>query len=680
MIQKFIFYIFCVLFTFSPLVWYSKSFELFEFNKMIFVYLLTILIASGWLGRMIKERRLIFKRTLLDIPLLVFLTSQIISTIISIDVHTSIFGYYSRSNGGLLSIISYLLLYWALVSNLNKYQVVLLLKSALFGGLIVAIWAIPEHFGISPSCVILKDQFNADCWVQDVAARVFATLGQPNWLAAHLGILIFIGFYFYLEAKTLEQKIFTYSFIAIFYMAFIFTYSRGGTLGLLAGSFVLLFLLFKKTLRKPLGLAVLGLLVLNLIFGSAFTRFQLTKFLPEKNAVQTDVKTQAPSGGTQLENGGTESGQIRLIVWQGAWQIFRAYPIFGSGVETFAYSYYKYRPVEHNMLSEWDFLYNKAHNEYLNYLATTGIIGLTSYSAIFLTFIFVILKRKELSTFSICLLAGYVFYLIQNIFSFSTASVAVLFYLIPAIWFVMQDKTKEVIFNLPTKHSAIASASYLGVVVIGIYFLSRVYAIWISDQSFALGQKYSEAGDIASAYGHLVASHTINPGEPYYKSELGYVSSAIALGLKDTDSTTSAKFKQIALETTQQVLDKSPNNVPYYRTAILTYYQLAAIDPDLNQKTLDTIDKTINLAPTDPKLPYNKAIILGQMERNDEAIELLKKSVLLRPNYREAHLALGLFYYDKKDLGQAQASMQEVLKIVPNDAEALKYLSEWDKK
>ena len=31
------------------------------------------------------------------------------------------------------------------------------------------------------------------------------------------------------------------------------------------------------------------------------------------------------------------------------------------------------------MTSEWDYLYNKAHNEYLNYLTTTGIVGLGTH-------------------------------------------------------------------------------------------------------------------------------------------------------------------------------------------------------------------------------------------------------------------------------------------------------------
>ena len=55
------------------------------------------------------------------------------------------------------------------------------------------------------------------------------------------------------------------------------------------------------------------------------------------------------------------------------------YPLFGTGVETFAYSYNFVRPLTHNLTSEWDYVYNKAHNEYFNYLATTGFIGLISY-------------------------------------------------------------------------------------------------------------------------------------------------------------------------------------------------------------------------------------------------------------------------------------------------------------
>ena len=65
-----------------------------------------------------------------------------------------------------------------------------------------------------------------------------------------------------------------------------------------------------------------------------------------------------------LESGGTESGVIRKFVWLGAIEVFKHYPILGTGPETFAFSFPMYKPVGHNLTSEWDFIYNKAHNEF----------------------------------------------------------------------------------------------------------------------------------------------------------------------------------------------------------------------------------------------------------------------------------------------------------------------------
>src|SRR3989344_301962 len=66
---------------------------------------------------MIIAKQVIFKRTILDIPIFLFLLSQIISTVISLDPYVSLWGYYSRWNGGLLSIITYIFLFYAFISN-----------------------------------------------------------------------------------------------------------------------------------------------------------------------------------------------------------------------------------------------------------------------------------------------------------------------------------------------------------------------------------------------------------------------------------------------------------------------------------------------------------------------------------------------------------------------------------
>src|SRR3990167_1313285 len=157
-------YAFYTLFIITPLILTPWNYELFEFNKMLAVYALTIIIAGAWIIECLRRRRLLITRTPFDIPLLLFLLSQILSTIFSIDRHTSIWGYYSRSNGSLLSIVCYLLLYWTYVSNIEKENVKLHIKALLGSSLIISIYAILEHFGYSFSCVLLKGEFTTNCW------------------------------------------------------------------------------------------------------------------------------------------------------------------------------------------------------------------------------------------------------------------------------------------------------------------------------------------------------------------------------------------------------------------------------------------------------------------------------------------------------------------------------------
>src|SRR3990167_5741149 len=189
-----ILYSFIALFFITPLLLTPFNYELFEFNKMLAVYAFSAVITGSWLIKMVANKKIIFSRTPLDIPLLLFLLILLLSTLFSIDRHVSIWGYYSRFNGGLTSIISYLLLYFAFVSNFPKEKILPLLKVTLISATIVAIYGFLEHVGISLSCVIIAGKFGVDCWVQDVQNRVFATLGQPNWLAAYLAILIPIAF------------------------------------------------------------------------------------------------------------------------------------------------------------------------------------------------------------------------------------------------------------------------------------------------------------------------------------------------------------------------------------------------------------------------------------------------------------------------------------------------------
>ena len=148
-------FLFYALFLVVPLLFTSVNDELFEFNKMLAVYVITLSIAGCWVGTCILEKKFLWKRTPFDIPIALFVGSQILSTIFSINIHTSIFGYYTRFNGGLLSVFCYVLLYYAFVTFVQKRQLKSYIAALLTGGVLSALYALPEHFGASPSCLLL---------------------------------------------------------------------------------------------------------------------------------------------------------------------------------------------------------------------------------------------------------------------------------------------------------------------------------------------------------------------------------------------------------------------------------------------------------------------------------------------------------------------------------------------
>ncbi|MCH7541930.1 O-antigen ligase family protein, partial [Patescibacteria group bacterium] len=454
-------YTFYVLIFLVPIIWLPFTSELFEFNKIILVYFGTSIVLTAWIFKSVSERAFTYKRTPLDIPILLFLAANIAATIFSIDQHVSIFGYYSRFNGGLLSTVSYIILYFALVTFFNREKLYRLLKILLFSAAFVAVYAILQH--PNPLFRNADGSFrgiDAGYWNQNAQARAFSTLGHPNWLAAFMIMVIPIGFFFLVAARQIWERILISTSLIAYFLAFTFTYSRGGTVGFVAMAAVLivgLIFTFRKEIlsyfRKGqasrilnkiqppkigfyISLVIIGWLSVFYFFGNAFTSRGI------------NLAAIRAEGETQLAAAGNETGRIRLIVWKGGVEIFKNSPIFGSGVETFAFSYNLFRPPEHNLTVEWDFLYNKAHNEFVNYLSTTGGLGIATYMILVITpavlvTIYLNLKRSYLQKiFALSLLASLAGYHSQNFFGFAVVPIALLFFLVPAFFFIDSQSFK----------------------------------------------------------------------------------------------------------------------------------------------------------------------------------------------------------------------------------------------
>ncbi len=709
--------VFGLLGIFLPLLYTTNTDELFEFPKMLFVYGAGSILLLYWMIKSLRNRKVLITQTPFDIPILLFVFSQLLSTLFSIDMHTSLYGYYSRFNGGLFSTLSYVFLFYAGVTLLSQEAVKKVVLFFFIGGVLASLYAFPEHFGVSPSCILLTGEFTASCWVQDVQSRVFGTFGQPNWLGAYLVVLLpLTASYIFMRQKseTRTQKysiLHTVAFL-LFTSVLVFTKSRSGIAGasialLLQVFFASLFAVkdtvLKKTvfslqqfvndLRLPLGMFLLFTALVFFIPNPVGQKLQ--NMIPSQRISQdVSVETQQPVSGTQLESGGSESGDIRKVVWKGAIGVWKRYPLFGSGVETFAYSYFQDRPSEHNFLSEWDFLYNKAHNEFVNYFSTTGIVGLISYVIMLGSFIiFPVLwgiRKNALPHGSRSLLLGISASLIglsvSNFFGFSTVVVSLLTFLLPAWGYRiynehLEEKRKHIAVSIPkffhlegeifTKKSLLKTAKLIVLLLFFSLPLRHVVNQYRADTYHAKAKTLLSAGDLEnSLYSSIQAVATL-PNEPTFRDDLSFTAGRIAVALSESGmSTDAATMTAYAIEQSEHTLNQNAVHINFYKTRIRLFLLLAQMDPMYYEDARTTIEKARTLSPTDAKLVYTLALV-DQAQNDVSSYEKhLKETLALRPIDEPALMALGQLYELQEKRDFAKETYEKVLQLYPNNTVA----------
>lgn len=751
---------FYLLFIVVPLILTPWNYELFEYNKMMVTYALTTIIVSAWLLKMIAGGKIAIAKTPIDIPILLFFGSQVISTIYSIDPHISWFGYYSRFNGGLWSVISYILLYYAFASNIKAASdIIKLIKVALVTSGVIALYGLLEHFGIDKKL-----------WVQDVQTRVFSTLGQPNWLAAYIVALIPIPVALALKSEKIirhfgitsgdsdNEKIvtgrhtknahrditayfryfssifLTFEFIiwtlfsALSFLALLYTRSRSGLFGFAVACAVFWLLVFLKLKNKTSGIipfAVINVLFAGIMFFNGSPLEQINKYFsfdswkaaitrPKTKTASPSAQPANPPGSTLLEFGGTESSTIRKYVWEGAiaaWKSSVKTRLVGTGTETFAFAFYQYRPKAHNLTSEWDFLYNKAHNEYLNYLATTGAIGLGTYILFLVSFILWFLKTQlfsgkpqnqkgssdntisesfKLSLLQIALFAGWTSLLVTNFFGFSVVVIQLMLFLFPAFIFVMAY-SRSVVVNpksvksgfteegIPGRMLSISNkpvfinGSSLIVSILALYILFSLAKFWYADFLFANGYRYNRSNQFTLAQPYLARAISLNNGEPLYHDEFSTTLAGLSAQLVgQKEATVAADLVKQSLAESDIALSTSPKNVNYWKTRTKIFYTFSDFIPQMNSAAIESLKQALVLSPNDPKIYYNLAILYGRQSDNAAAVTDLQKSIDLKPNYRDSYYALYVFYNEMNKPDQAKEILGQYLtKVDPNDKDFL---------
>lgn len=303
-----------------------------------------------------------FFATRLFWAILIFVAARIIAGFLGVDPKTSFFGRELRMDGniGYLALFAWLISLLLFFDGKNAWR--RLFKVSVIAAFIASVFAIIQAFFPENESFISGKAAGLSFWAYDL----FGSLGNPIFLAGYLLPHIFLSLFLVREAPG-KSKYF-WLFAAAFFIIIIFlTKTRGAIVSLFAAAVFFLivsaiwFLVrnkkrFKKYLLFSLPiLAASALLVKLLLFW-------------------TDIKGLFSLAGTAA---------TRFILWKIGLLGFLDKPIFGWGPENFSYIFSKfYNPalLRYSFYETWA---DKPHNQFVEILSGTGLIGFLAFAAIF---------------------------------------------------------------------------------------------------------------------------------------------------------------------------------------------------------------------------------------------------------------------------------------------------------
>lgn len=124
------------------------------------------------------------------------------------------------------------------------------------------------------------------------------------------------------------------------------------------------------------------------------------------------------------------AGSVRGYIWKSAIEIFKNNPM-GSGPGTFKGQFVPYNEGYQQYIANT--IVDFAHNDFLQIMVCTGIIGIVLYAAFLLTLLIRAVKAEKNNPLVIIMLGSVVGYLAHSFFSFSIAIITPLFWVMAGV-------------------------------------------------------------------------------------------------------------------------------------------------------------------------------------------------------------------------------------------------------
>ena len=174
----------------APLIFYTRGYDVFEFNKITALRVITTLAAGLMLFKMLFFRPLALIRSALDVPVLAWLCVCLVCTFHTVSWRLSVHGVYEDFEGITTWFMYVFLFWWPLQHVRTERQIRMLLGAVVLAGTVAGFYGLLQNFGID------FVPWNPDTYNPD---RMFSTMGNPDFLAAYTVMSMPVTFIFFLD-------------------------------------------------------------------------------------------------------------------------------------------------------------------------------------------------------------------------------------------------------------------------------------------------------------------------------------------------------------------------------------------------------------------------------------------------------------------------------------------------
>lgn len=330
----------------------------------------------------------------LKIVLLLFLVSSLVSTLLSYDIQTSIFGENFRRNG-FLTIISFLAIFYSSLKFVSSQDIGNLFRIVSITSLIVGGYAIIQ---ITKNDFIIWSNPNA----------IITTLGNTNFSGSAMAILMILCFgQIFLASNTFYRKLFLVAVMIVLLIAIKATQARQAVIILIIGvTIILIFQIYIKNIR-------LGKLLLLLAVPIGVTSILgMLQIGPLQNLLYKGSLT------------------IRGYYWRAGIEMFFDNPFFGVGIDSYGKFFKEFREVDYPLNYGFSITSTNAHNTIIQYFATGGFIVGFTYLIIQIFTLYISLKlirqvQNDEKKVIITLIAAWIAFQAQSLISIENVGISV---------------------------------------------------------------------------------------------------------------------------------------------------------------------------------------------------------------------------------------------------------------